>query len=51
MDALTSDVTMPSAIRGIVQDFLAEAGDPLTLHLNAANPIIRRLADRPDLTD
>jgi molecular chaperone HtpG len=51
MDVLTSDVAMPAAIRDIVQDFLAEADDPLTLHLNAANPIIRRLADRPDLTD
>ena len=51
MDVLAQDVTMPSAIRDIVQDFLAEADDPLTLHLNAANPIIRRLATRPSLDD
>ena len=51
MDVLAADVTMPSAIRDIVQDFLAEADDPLTLHLNATNPIIRRLAARPSLDD
>jgi molecular chaperone HtpG len=51
MTMLAQDVAMPSAIRDIVQDFLAEAEEPLTLHLNAANPIIRRLAARPSLDD
>jgi molecular chaperone HtpG len=51
MTLLAQDVAMPSAIRDIVQDFLAEAEEPLTLHLNAANPIIRRLAGRPSLDD
>ena len=51
MTMLAQDVAMPSAIRDIVQDFLAEAQEPLTLHLNAANPIIRRLAARPSLDD
>ncbi|HWG23024.1 ATP-binding protein [Actinospica sp.] len=51
MDVLAGDVAMPAAIRDIVQDFLAEADDPLTLHLNAANPIIGKLAARPSLDD
>lgn len=51
MTMLARDVAMPSAIRDIVQDFLSEAEEPLTLHLNAANPIIRRLAARPSLDD
>ena len=51
MDVLAGDAAMPAAIRDIVQDFLAEADEPLTLHLNAANPIIRKLAARPSLDD
>ncbi|MBR7829975.1 ATP-binding protein [Actinospica sp. MGRD01-02] len=51
MDVLAADAAMPAAIRDIVQDFLAEADEPLILHLNAANPIIRKLAARPSLDD
>jgi molecular chaperone HtpG len=51
MANVADDLRVPEFIRDIVQDYLAEEGEPLTLHLNATNPTIQKLAARPDLRD
>jgi molecular chaperone HtpG len=51
MTRVVDDVVMPEFLRDIVQGFLDEESEPLTLHLNAANQTIRKLAERPNLRD
>ena len=51
MTDVAGNLGLPQYLRDLVQDFLAEETDPLTLYLNAANPAIQRLAARADLRD
>jgi molecular chaperone HtpG len=51
MAQMVDDVVMPQFLRDIVQGFLAEESEPLTLHLNADNPTIQKLAGRSTLRD
>ena len=45
------NLTLPVHIRNLVKGFLKEEEEPLTLHLNADNATIRKLASRPNLHD
>jgi hypothetical protein len=51
MEAVVQNVALPPFIREMVHGFLGERRDPLTLHLNADNPIVQRLASWPSLKD
>jgi hypothetical protein len=51
MADVAGDLGLPQFLRDLVQDFLAEDSDPLTLYLNATNSAIQRLASRADLRD
>lgn len=51
MENVASDVALPGFIRDLVKGFLADEREPLTLHLNADNPTIRKLAARGNLRD
>jgi molecular chaperone HtpG len=51
MAQVASDLAIPQFLRELVQGFLAEEGEPLTLHLNADNVTIQKLAARPNLRD
>ncbi|GIF00437.1 hypothetical protein Ari01nite_79010 [Paractinoplanes rishiriensis] len=51
MEDVTQDLALPTFIRDLVKDFLSVEKEPLTLHLNADNPAVQRLADRLDLRD
>jgi len=51
MEQVASDLSIPGFIRDLVKGFVTEQREPLTLHLNADNPTIRKLAARPNLRD
>jgi molecular chaperone HtpG len=51
MAQIADDLVIPQFLRDAVQGFLAEEGEPLTLHLNATNQTIQKLAARPNLRD
>lgn len=51
MANLAADLRIPDALRDLVKDFLDQEHEPLTLHLNADNPAIQKLAARQDLRD
>lgn len=51
MAQVASHLAVPGYLRKLVQGFLEEEPEQLTLHLNAGNPTIRRLAARHDLAD
>ncbi|MCP4553778.1 MAG: hypothetical protein GY836_00025, partial [Herbaspirillum sp.] len=51
MEQVKDNVALPRFLRDMVKGFLDERRDPLTLHLNADNPIIRTLAARQTLRD
>ena len=48
MESLSANVALPGAIRDMMKGFLKDKRDPLTLHVNANNPTIARLAARGD---
>jgi len=51
MEGVVTNLSVPSYVRNLLKGFLAEQREPLTLHLNADNPIIKKLAARPNLHD
>jgi molecular chaperone HtpG len=51
MERVADDLALPGFIRELVKGFLTEEREPLTLHLNADNPTIQRLAARAHLRD
>jgi molecular chaperone HtpG len=51
MQDVADDLALPGFIRDLVKGFIAEEREPLTLHLNADNPTIAKLAARPILRD
>jgi hypothetical protein len=51
MERVSSDLALPGYIRDLVKGFLSEQPEPLTLHLNADNPTIQKLAARGNLRD
>jgi HSP90 family molecular chaperone len=51
MAQVASHLAVPGYLRKLVQGFLEEEPEQLTLHLNAGNPTIRKLAARHDLAD
>ncbi|HET7016180.1 MAG TPA: ATP-binding protein [Streptosporangiaceae bacterium] len=51
MEHVVTNLSVPSYVRKLLQGFLTEQREPLTLHLNADNPIIKKLAARPNLHD
>ena len=51
MAQVASHLAVPAYLRNLVQGFLEEEPEQLTLHLNAGNPTIRKLAARHDLAD
>ncbi len=51
MEDLAGNPAIPTFIRDLVGNFVKEKRDPLTLHLNVANPIIQRLAGRATARD
>jgi molecular chaperone HtpG len=46
MEILANTATVPAYIRSAIKEFLGENKEPLTLNLNADNPIVRLLAQR-----
>jgi molecular chaperone HtpG len=51
MEYTAKNLTLPDYIRDPIKGFLSEEREPLTLHLNADNATIRKLAARPNLRD
>jgi len=51
MEDVAHDLAMPGFIRDLVKDFLSTEREPLTLHLNADNSAVQKLAARHDLHD
>jgi len=51
MEAASTDLALPGYIRDLVKGFLSEQREPLTLHLNADNATIQKLAARGNLRD
>jgi molecular chaperone HtpG len=51
MQDAAENLSLPTYIRDLVKGFLQEEREPLTLHLNADNPTIRKLAEWPNLRD
>lgn len=51
MEDAAANLSLPGYIRDLVKGFLSEEREPLTLHLNADNSTIRKLAARPNLRD
>jgi len=51
MEEVAGNVVLPGFIRDLVQGFLKEKREPLSLHLNADNLIVQRLAKRASLRD
>lgn len=48
MESLSANVALSGPIRDLLKGFLKDKRDPLTLHVNANNPTIARLAARGD---
>lgn len=51
MEDVVTNLAIPGYVRDLLRGFLSEEREPLTLHLNADNPTIRKLAARPNLRD
>jgi molecular chaperone HtpG len=51
MEQVTTNLSLPGYVRDLVKGFLSEQREPLTLHLNADNPTIQKLAGRGNLRD
>lgn len=51
MEDAAKNLALPDYIRDLVKGFLSEEREPLTLHLNADNATIRKLAARSNLRD
>ena len=51
IEEVTTNLSLPGYVRDLVKGFLSEQRDPLTLHLNADNPTIQKLAARGNLRD
>jgi molecular chaperone HtpG len=51
MEEVSGDLSLPGYIRDLVKGFLSEQREPLTLHLNAENSTIQKLAARGNLRD
>ncbi len=51
IEDMVEDPTVPMRFRDALKGFMGSVRDPMTLHVNADNPIIRRLADRSSLRD
>ena len=51
MEDVAGNVGLPGFIRDLVKDFLVDKREPLSLHLNADNPTVQRLARRQTLHD
>jgi molecular chaperone HtpG len=51
MEDVSASLSLPGYVRDLLKGFLSEEREPLTLHLNADNATIRKLAARPDLRD
>jgi len=51
MEQVSTDLALPGYIRDLVKGFLSEQREPLTLHLNADNATIQKLAARGNLRD
>jgi molecular chaperone HtpG len=51
MEQVADNLSLPEYVRDLVKGFLKDEREPLTLQLNADNPTIRKLAERPNLRD
>lgn len=51
MEQVATDMALPGFVRDLLKGFLNEQREPLTLHLNADNPAIQKLAARGNLRD
>ncbi len=51
IDDLVNDPTVPPRYKEVLERFARSSPVPMTLHLNADNPAIQRLAARPDVHD
>jgi hypothetical protein len=51
MEEISTNMSLPGYVRDLLKSFLTEQREPLTLHLNADNPTIQKLAARANLRD
>ena len=51
MEEVTTNLSLPGYVRDLLKGFLSEQREPLTLHLNADNTTIQKLAARGSLRD
>jgi molecular chaperone HtpG len=51
LDKIITDVVLPDYIRRVVGTYVNAVREPMTLHLNAENPTIQKLATRATLND
>jgi molecular chaperone HtpG len=51
VEDVSTNMALPGWVRDLLKGFLSEQREPLTLHLNADNPTIRKLAARSNLHD
>lgn len=51
MEEVTTNLSLPGYVRDLLKGFLSEQREPLTLHLNADNVTIQKLAARGNLRD
>ena len=51
MEEVTTNLSLPGYVRDLLKGFLSEQREPLTLHLNADNPTIQKLAARANVRD
>jgi molecular chaperone HtpG len=51
MEQVATDMALPGFVRNLLKGFLDSQREPLTLHLNADNPTIQKLAARGSLRD
>jgi molecular chaperone HtpG len=51
MEQISTNMSLPGYVRDLLKGFLHDQREPLTLHLNADNPTIQKLAARDNLRD
>lgn len=51
LKAMAEDASLPAEIREVLKEHAQREDDPLTVWLNADNPTLRALRERPDLGD
>ena len=51
MEEISTNMSLPGYVRDLLKGFLSDQREPLTLHLNADNPTIQKLAARGSLRD